>query len=239
MEESEQELGDATTAKTIAKRRKKLRPRKRDINEEQFARGEVVRWTFSTHRDKKGNERKEVVKKENRRLREEGRHRSETLVKSRYMQWKKSVDVISEHHQASKFKSTGVCIGSKQRLPKTKKVESGSQEVTESDNENSESDQSDPTATRLRDKVRTKSRKNTKENYKASRHIPQRKSRKKRATATGDWSIIRIKERESQSFVEEFDMNPMTPLPDSDSPQVFINHGQVTCHSPWPQVQQH
>ena len=176
------------------------------------------------------------MKREHRRVREEGRLGNETPVKSRNMQWKKSVDVISEHHQTSRFKSTGISIESKQRQPKTKNVEeSGGQEVTESDNENSESDQSDFATTKLRDKVQTKSRKNVKDYRKSSRHSSQRRSRKKLTTSTGgDWSILRIKQRESQSFMEEFDMNPLTPLPDSDSPQVFINHGQVICHSPWP-----
>ena len=239
-EESEKELVDTTAAKKTAKRRKKLKPRKRDISEEEFVRGDVVRWTLSTHRDKKEIIEKEVAKREHKRLSEVGRHRSEALMKSRNMQWKKNVDVRSEQqHQASKLKSTRVSMASEHRQPKTMKVENGGQGVAESENENSESDQSDSTATRQRDEVLTKSRRNMKNYYTSSRYNSKRKSRKKLVTSRGDWTTLRIKERQSLSFMEELNMNPMTPLPDSDSPQVFINHGQVTCHSRWPSTLQH
>ena len=88
-EESEKELVDTTAAKKTAKRRKKLKPRKRDISEEEFVRGDIVRWTLSTHRDKKEIKEKEVAKREHKRLSEVGRRRSEALMMSQNMQWKK------------------------------------------------------------------------------------------------------------------------------------------------------
>ena len=238
-EKSEKELGDTTAAKKTAKRRKKLKQRKRVTSEEEFARGDVVRWTFSAHRDKKENKGKEDAKREHKSLNEVGHHVSEALVKSRNMQWKKNVDVRSERLEASKLKSTRVSLASNHRQSKTKKVENRGQGVAESENENSESDQSDSTATRLRREVLTKSRRNTKNYYTSSRYNSKRKSRKKLVTSRCYWTTLRIKERQSLSFMEELNMNPMTPLPDSDSPQVFINHGQVTCLSRWPSTLHH
>ena len=235
MGESDKGFGDTIAVEKTVKGRKKLKPGKRDISEEEFVRGEVVRWTLSAHTGKKERKEKENAKREHKRLNEVGHHRSEALVKSRKMQLKKNIDIISEQqHIALKLKSTRVSIASKHRHAKSKKVENGDQSVTESENENSESDQSDCTTTKLQDDVLTKSQRNVKDYHKSSRYSSQRKSRKKLALSKGDWNTLRIKEGQSQSFMEELDMNPMTPLPDSDSPQVFINHGQVTCHSRWP-----
>ena len=237
-EESEKELGYTTAAKETDIRRKKFK--KREIMEEELLGDEVVRWSFSAHKNKKKIKENEVGKREHKPLNEVGRHRSEALVKSRDMmlQRKENIYVISEqHHQTMKLKSTRVSIASKHRQLKTKKVENGGQGVIKSETENSESDESDHTSTRLRDEVLTKSRRNIKDYLKSSGYNSQRKSRKKLATSKDDWNTLRIRERQSQSFMEELDMKPMTPLPDSDSPQVFINHGQVTCHSRWPSAQ--
>ena len=227
--DSEDSQKDVIVAAKKRPTRKIFRKRKQEMEESDIMQGEVVRWTFSALRKNEENTSREHSGTEEKNYRRS--HNRNEISKTRKLEkvkWQETTAPSPVEHTSILEPQRGKAkADSRIHFPRYNSKQQKGTGFTTASEDSSASDEPH-SAFKKSSKSNSVSTKRHQSEVKASRSKRIKlKRRNKHNKRTMDW-IRQYRERQSMSFMEEFHIPPLPSLPDSDSPVVFKNHGQVT-----------
>ena len=189
--------------------------------------GEIIQWTFSGHRENNEHLRRKPS------CTKQKRSQHPQITKIKEVRWLQDVAPApsGKRSPAPSPREEQDNAISRKPLPKFRRHRIEVQKGTGFGRTSDESSRSEEPNSAIKGKSKSKSNSTLVKGHRSRmRSIRTTNTRTKinqnREKCTVDW-IRQFQKRQSMSFMEEFNMSPLPPLPDSDSPVVFRNHGQV------------